>query len=475
MDEKNCDFNLTLDECKAILNRIGGVVIVDSKGNIRYMSDDMIDKLSKLDEVNFPGEVLGRNINDIHPGSRLMGFLSGSSEEELSVYMGLGTLCVSKMKSLYENNKKSGAVDYDLFSTVDDVKEFIDKLKSFSFNGEFDISDRINFSAAVDKNMRNTKYSIPDIIGKSKAVINLKNTIMRVSESDSTVLIEAETGCGKELVAHSLHNTSRRMNSPFIEMNCAAIPETLFESEIFGYEGGAFTGAQKGGKAGKLEMAERGTLFLDEVDQLPYHMQSKLLRVLQEKEFSRIGGKTKSMDVRIIAASNKELDMLVKQGKFREDLYYRLNVVRISIPPLRERKEDIPLLTDKFIKDMNFKLGKNVEGISSEVMKYFYQYRWPGNVRELMNLIERAMNLCLKSEITMEDLGDFFTYNKNIDLNDSILYEDHPLEKARKLAEQDIIFKAIRACGGNKQKAAEFLKISRATLYNKIADVNNTV
>ncbi|MFQ7473199.1 MAG: sigma-54 interaction domain-containing protein, partial [Anaerovoracaceae bacterium] len=314
-----------------------------------------------------------------------------------------------------------------------------------------------------------------DIIGKSKAVINLKNTIMRVSESDSTVLIEAETGCGKELVAHSLHNTSRRMNSPFIEMNCAAIPETLFESEIFGYEGGAFTGAQKGGKAGKLEMAERGTLFLDEVDQLPYHMQSKLLRVLQEKEFSRIGGKTKSMDVRIIAASNKELDTLVKQGKFREDLYYRLNVVRISIPPLRERKEDIPLLTDKFIKDMNFKLGKNVESISSEVMKYFYQYRWPGNVRELMNLIERAMNLCLKSEITMEDLGDFFTYNKNIDLNDSILYEDHPLEKARKLAEQDIIFKAIRACGGNKQKAAEFLKISRATLYNKIADVNNTV
>ena len=217
-----------------------------------------------------------------------------------------------------------------------------------------------------------------------------------------------------------------------------------------------------------MELAEKGTLFLDEVDQIPYHIQPKLLRVLQEREFSRIGGKEQSMNVRIIAASNKNLKNLVKEGKFREDLYYRLNVIKLAIPTLKERKEDIPLLVKYFINQMNGQLGKDVKDISPQVKKLFYEYSWPGNVRELRNLIERAMNLCRGKYIEMEDLGDF-AYDISVpDLNDIVLSDENPLEKAKELVEKKMIEKALYLCGGNKRKTAQLLKISRSTLYTKL-------
>lgn len=215
-------------------------------------------------------------------------------------------------------------------------------------------------------------------------------------------MISGKTGCGKEVVAHSIHNTSRRCKNPLIAVNCAAIPESLVESEFFGYEEGSFTGAQKGGKTGLFELANHGTLFLDEVDQLPYHIQPKLLRVLQEKEVTHIGGTPTPVDVRVIAATNKDLWQMVLDDKFREDLYYRLNVMEIHIPPLAERKEDIPLLVEHQFQKINQETATNVKNISNEVMELFLRYDWPGNVRELNNLLERSVILCQEETLKPE-------------------------------------------------------------------------
>ncbi|WP_269477916.1 sigma-54 interaction domain-containing protein [Hominibacterium faecale] len=476
MNRKSSDFQLTLEECKRILDHISGLVVVDKDGTIRYMAKELKEKITQTEGENFSKEILGKNIREIYPASKLIDFLESEKNEELAVYLGMSGINIARMKALYEGKKMIGVVDFDLFSTAQEVDLFFNKLEALSADGLLDFSDRIKRIISGKKRKKaHKKYSLADIIGDSVPIRELKSKLVRMSETDSTVLIEAETGCGKELVAHSIHNLSKRMNYPFIEINCAAIPESLFESELFGYEGGAFTGAQPGGRPGKLELAEKGALFLDEVDQLPYHIQPKLLRVLQEKEFCRIGGRTKKMDVRIIAASNKNLALLVKEGKFREDLYYRLNIMRVTIPPLRERKEDIPLFVEQSIQEMNTLLDKKVECVSPQVMKYFYCYNWPGNVRELKNLIERAMNLCVGKQIEAGDLGDFVSESLYGEMKSTIFTEKNPLEKARELAEQEVIEKALDLCGGNKQKAAELLKISRATLYNKLAHSSKSV
>ncbi|MCQ4637884.1 sigma 54-interacting transcriptional regulator [Anaerovorax odorimutans] len=475
MDNNN-EFQLTLKECERILAHLSGLVIVDDEGVIRYMSEDLRKTFANIDGEDISRQVIGRNIREIYPASKLIDFLEAENTDEIAIYLGRSSINIARMKALYEGKERVGAIDFDLFSTAEEVDHFFNKLENLTEEGMLDFSDRVNLiTSGSTQKLKHMKYSISDIIGTSPSIIELKRNLVRMSESDSTVLIEAETGCGKELVAHSIHNLSTRMKYPLVEINCAAIPETLFESELFGYEEGSFTGARQGGKAGKLELAEKGTLFLDEVDQLPIHIQPKLLRVLQEKEFSRIGGKTKKMDVRIVAASNKNLAALVREGKFREDLYYRLNIMRLTIPPLRERKEDIPLFVEKSIREMNSVLDKKVEGVSPQVMKFFYHYNWPGNVRELKNLIERAMNLCVGKQIEADDLGDFISESLYVDFKDTLLSETNPLEAARELAEREVITKALNLCGGNKQKTAELLKISRATLYNKLAYMKKDV
>ena len=294
MNRKSSDFQLTLEECKRILDHISGLVVVDKDGTIRYMAKELKEKITQTEGENFSKEILGKNIREIYPASKLIDFLESEKNEELAVYLGMSGINIARMKALYEGKKMIGVVDFDLFSTAQEVDLFFNKLEALSADGLLDFSDRIKRIISGKKRKKaHKKYSLADIIGDSVPIRELKSKLVRMSETDSTVLIEAETGCGKELVAHSIHNLSKRMNYPFIEINCAAIPESLFESELFGYEGGAFTGAQPGGRPGKLELAEKGALFLDEVDQLPYHIQPKLLRVLQEKEFCRIGGRTK--------------------------------------------------------------------------------------------------------------------------------------------------------------------------------------
>lgn len=466
MDDKK--FQLTLDECRLILENIIGLVVVDMDGTIKFMTEDLQERVTAISGESSFDSVIGKNIRDVHPSSKVIDMLENGTDNDIGIYTTMGIINVSRMKTIHKGKKSIGVIDFDVFYNTQDLKNALDKLSGFVKENNMDLSDSLDLFNVKDNRLRKMKYTISDILGESSAIDDLKKRLFHMADSDSTVLIEAETGCGKELVAHAIHNLSKRRKNPMIEINCAAIPENLFEAELFGYEEGSFTGAKRGGKEGKLELAEKGTLFLDEVDKMPYNMQPKLLRVLQEKEFSRIGGKMKKMDVRIIAASNRNLLSLVREGKFREDLYYRLNIIRMSIPPLRERKEDIPILVRQEINEMNRKLNKNINGISPQVMRLFNNYRWPGNVRELKNIIERAMNMCLGNRIELNDLGDFVDEGFGFEIDGNLFSEKDPLEKAREIAEQKVIAKALELCKGNKNKTAELLKISRTTLYNKL-------
>lgn len=466
MDDKK--FQLTLDECRLILENIIGLVVVDMDGTIKFMTEDLQERVTAISGESSFDSVIGKNIRDVHPSSKVIDMLENGTDNDIGIYTTMGIINVSRMKTIHKGKKSIGVIDFDVFYNTQDLKNALDKLSGFVKENNMDLSDSLDLFNVKDNRLRKMKYTISDILGESSAIDDLKKPLFHMADSDSTVLIEAETGCGKELVAHAIHNLSKRRKNPMIEINCAAIPENLFEAELFGYEEGSFTGAKRGGKEGKLELAEKGTLFLDEVDKMPYNMQPKLLRVLQEKEFSRIGGKMKKMDVRIIAASNRNLLSLVREGKFREDLYYRLNIIRMSIPPLRERKEDIPILVRQEINEMNRKLNKNINGISPQVMRLFNNYSWPGNVRELKNIIERAMNMCLGNRIELNDLGDFVDEGFGFEIDGNLFSEKDPLEKAREIAEQKVIAKALELCKGNKNKTAELLKISRTTLYNKL-------
>ncbi|MDU1326224.1 MAG: sigma 54-interacting transcriptional regulator [Clostridiales bacterium] len=266
------------------------------------------------------------------------------------------------------------------------------------------LSRELERTKASLNSMTSSSYSIRNLIGESPAIVQLRKEIEAASRTISTVLIEGETGVGKELIAHSIHDLSSRCESRFVRVNCAAIPRELAESELFGYEEGAFTGARRGGKIGKFELANGGGIFLDEINQLPVELQPKLLRVLQEREVERVGGKdVVSLDVRVIAATNVPLEELVQSGTFRKDLYYRLNVIKIRVPPLRERKEDIPLLTRNLVARLNHQLDLNISYVDDLVLQRFQEYDWPGNVRELQNALESAMNHAQDETLLLDD------------------------------------------------------------------------
>lgn len=310
-----------------------------------------------------------------------------------------------------------------------------------------------------------TEFS--QIIGESSKMKELKEIAKRVAPSNATLLIEGASGTGKELFARAIHQSSKRRSHAFIAINCGAIPENLLESELFGYEEGAFTGAQRGGKLGKFELAHNGTIFLDEIGDMPLHLQVKLLRVLQERYVERIGGvRPIPIDVRVIAATNRNLEQMMVTGEFREDLYYRLHVIPLTIPPLRERKEDIPLLTQAFLERYCHLLGKEVLSITPDALEVMVNYSWPGNVRELGNIIEYAATMATGDTISAEMLP-------------RRLCEQTPLNnKASSLKLSDLTREAITkalalaAETGHKDDAAKLLGISRATLYRKIKEYN---
>ncbi|NLL18489.1 MAG: sigma 54-interacting transcriptional regulator, partial [Clostridia bacterium] len=293
----------------------------------------------------------------------------------------------------------------------------------------------------------------------------LKETIKRIASSNSTILITGETGTGKELVAHAIHMESSRKYGPFIQVNCAAIPEHLLESELFGYEEGAFTGSRKGGQIGKFQLAHGGTIFLDEIGDMSLSLQAKLLRVLQEREIERLGAtKTTQIDVRVIAATNNDLEHLLGKGRFREDLFYRLNVVSLRLPPMRERMEDLELLVKHFCQKFQEEFGSCFEKVSEEVWDAFRAYRWPGNVRELEHVLERAFNVMEDNCITLKDLPLYFQKQAQKAEANPV----HHLQTILDEAEREAITEALRVTKGNKVQAAQQLGISRAWLYRLI-------
>jgi len=315
-----------------------------------------------------------------------------------------------------------------------------------------------------------TKYKLENIVGRSPQMLQLYKTVARVAESRSTVLIVGESGTGKELVARAIHFNSPRASMAFVAVDCASLAETLLESELFGHVRGAFTGAISS-KKGLFEEADGGTCFLDEVGNIGLSMQTKLLRVLQEHEIKRVGGReTIKIDVRIVAATNKNLEELVGEGKFRQDLFYRLNVVSIQLPPLRERAEDIPLLAEHFLRKYAAENNKPVSRISTEAMDVLIRYPWPGNVRELENVIERAVTLSHATIILTEDLPRRVREEPSrADL--SSLPSRIPLSELEKL----YIQKVLEETGGNKRKAADILGIDRRTLYRMAARYGITI
>lgn len=314
-----------------------------------------------------------------------------------------------------------------------------------------------------------------DIIGSSKSLEKVKKVTTAIAKSNSTVLLRGDSGTGKELFANAVHKLSDRNNDRFVVINCAALPDSLLESELFGYEKGSFTGAMQSGKDGLFKEANGGTLFLDEIGELSMLLQAKLLRVLQEGKIRKIGSsKEEEVDVRVIAATHKNLEKMIKEGEFREDLYYRLNVIPIKIPSLNERKEDIPILVQFFINKLNKKLKKNIKGFNKEFIEELMRYDWPGNVRELQNLIERAMNLCNGDILTTQEIVNDFVY-KNEDIIDNFVEKEEIKYKSLKEEmdkyEKEIIMKVYNSKKSYRE-SARILGISHTAVMNKIKKYN---
>jgi DNA-binding NtrC family response regulator len=331
------------------------------------------------------------------------------------------------------------------------------------------VTEMLDLKSENEIMKRDLSDRFQNIIFKSKMIREIFELVQSIASARSTVMITGTSGTGKEMVARAIHYSSNRADKPFIKLNCAAIPENLVEAELFGYEKGAFTDAKKTTR-GRFELADGGTLLLDEISEMPLNLQSKLLRVIQEREFERIGSsQTISVDVRIIATSNRNLKEFISEGKFREDLFYRLNVIPIHICPLEERREDIPLLIDHFITKYNKENNKNIQGLDRDALKLFMSYHWPGNVRELENMIERAVVTAKSDNLTEDDFPAELAIGR--------VGDDMPgLKVPMKLEEGSkfLILKTLEKFNGNKTKAAESLGITPRTIRNKLAEYKVT-
>lgn len=355
---------------------------------------------------------------------------------------------------------RTGASDYILKPL--DFDEVIMRVKHLMSHREMEMENQY-LRDQIDK-----KFNFNNIIGDSPAMRDVYNMVKRVSQSTTNVLITGKSGTGKELVARAIHANGDRANKPFIPINCGAIPDNLFESELFGYKKGAFTGANTD-KDGVFKTANSGTLFLDEVAEIPFHVQVKLLRAIEAKEIKPLGTNTTiNIDVRLLAATNKILMEEVENGNFREDLYYRLNIVEIKLPTLSERKEDIPLLVKHFVEKYNRELKRDIKGVDNETMKTLMHYKWKGQVRELENVIERAVLLCDNDYISQEDLPP----STHSNVGD---YYPDDLKEATKNFERQHISALLRRCDGDKKKASDLLNIGLSSLYRKIEELDVAV
>ncbi|MBC8015715.1 MAG: sigma 54-interacting transcriptional regulator [Sporomusaceae bacterium] len=439
----------------AIESIFEGIVIVDNKGIITMMNQSYCEFLG----VDV-GKVVGKHVADVIPNTRMHVVAQGGKAEVADIQRINENNCVVTRIPIVKDGERVGAVGKVVFKDVKDLKILSTKLSKLQFEVEY-------YKEELRK-AYGGKYTFDNIIGVSEKMQWTKSIAIKAAKGSSTVLVLGESGTGKELFAHSIHNESPRHNAPFIKVNCAAVPDNLLESELFGYDEGAFTGAKKGGKPGKFELANGGTIFLDEIGDMPLSMQAKMLRVLQEKEFERVGGtKTIKLDLRVIAATNRDLEKMIEDGEFRHDLYYRLNIISLTISPLRERVEDISMLCTMLLKKINKQTPHSIEGVSAAALQLLMNYAWPGNVRELENILERAINLMDDDEflITPECLPPVLKKINKVKDQEEI---GDNLSGLLGDTEKQAIIKALEAAGGNKSEAAKILGIHRSGFYQKM-------
>lgn len=430
------------------------IVYVNKEGYIEMISKPYANFL----QVNRE-EVIGKHVRDVIENTRMDVVIKTGVSEIAEIQKINGNKMIATRIPVFVKGNVVGAVGRVLFRDINELNALYMKISK--------IEKELNLYKDEFKKVNSAKYSLDSIISQSKSMYKIKELTKRAAKTNSNVLILGESGTGKELFAHAIHSISRRANAPFIKVNCGAIPYELLESELFGYEEGSFTGAKKGGKIGKFKAADGGTIFLDEIGDLPMNMQVKLLRVLQDKEIEKIGSNSsEKVDIRIITATNRSLEEMVSEGKFRLDLYYRLNVLTIKVPPLRERKDDISILSEYLVQKISRRENIRVDKISDSTLEYLKRYNWPGNVRELENILERAINfLDEETVIKPEHLPSKIT---GIMRKKKVRSLKLTLEEV----ERQAIIDSLIFSNGNKTKAANILDISRTSLYEKIDKYN---
>lgn len=434
-----------------------GMIIIDSEGKIVKFKYEKFLNIKEED-------ALGRHVTEVIENTRLHIVLKTGEKELGDIQMINGHRVITSRFPIYRKNKIIGAVGTILFKDIEEVHHMSKHLSQ--------MKQYVKKSKPVYHMLGQSKYSFSDILTHDVKMKSLIQLAKQFSESQANVYIYGDSGTGKEFFAHAIHQASHRRYGPFVRINCASIPEHLFESEMFGYEAGAFTGASNHGKVGKFEIANGGTIFLDELTSMPLDIQAKLLRVLEEREFERIGGhQSIKIDVRFISAANEQLEEQVKLGRFRQDLYYRLNVFHLHIPPLCQRKRDIQLLMHHFLDCFNEASLRSIQGFSLKAIQVLESYAWPGNVRELRNAVEHAVVLCQGDWIQVNDLPE--TIKSGVDTNYealavSSLSHGDSLGEQMDFYEREIIRKALKNHQGNKVKAAKALGIHRTALYKKM-------
>lgn len=432
---------------------VNGTLVIDRQGNVIFYSRSYEDFLGIAHD-----EVIGRPCTKVIENTRMHIVAETGISEVGHSHRIKGQDMVVQRIPIRKDGQVIGAVGLVMFRKVEDVVSLMHKLDV--------LASQVELYEKELAALRSARYSLRNIVGDSPAIRRAVDEILNAARSSFPVLLTGESGTGKELFAHAIHSESDRKRFPFVRLNCAAIPESLLESELFGYEPGAFTGAQKSGKPGKFELAHRGTIFLDEISEMPKSMQAKLLRVLQEKELERLGGtRIIQTDFRLIVATNRPIESLVADGHFRQDLYYRLNVIPIAIPPLRERREDIPAIIERKLQELRTELGAPLEvDLADDAMEALKQYCWPGNIRELMNLVERVVCTVKEGTIRLDHLPPTVLKKKYL----KSLDERSSLQAMMGDIEKEIILETLKKTENNKAEAARRLRIDRTALYKKM-------
>lgn len=441
-----------------------GVVVVDGNGVIREINRAYCQFLGIRRE-----EAIGKHVTEVIENTRLHICVQSGIPERGYIQKIYGQPMVVHRIPIWRDGKVIGAIGMLIFQGVSEVYEIFRRLQELS--REASRKESKEDEESKRKAAAPAAVGVERIIGRHPAIAAVKQMIRRAARVPSTVLITGESGTGKEVVARAIHEAGPHADGPFVSVNCAAIPESLLEAELFGYEDGAFTGAKKGGKPGKFQLAHGGTLFLDEIGDMPLAMQAKILRALEEKKVEKVGGVSETeVDVRIIAATNKPLEDMVREGTFREDLFYRLNIIRIHLPPLRERKTDIPALLAHHMERMCRQFGVALKSFTKEAMEVLVDYSWPGNIRELVNVVEWLISMVEGDVIEREHLPAYLSTVQPAvsalpdqgvriaDLWKEMVYQ----------SERERIAAALVAAGGNKAEAARRLGIHRSTLYEKL-------